>query len=483
MESVHCLLGSVNLSSDSPGHRTSFFRRACNEPAGAVSPLWYVSSVLIGIITPLLIIVIGAIAVLLNERGLTQTHVVLGNHLSFPIPSWFRQQPPLTQLTMLVANAMGLSLAFAVCAGCTRRGADGRSRAVTIKLHRDVMASSIQRAEIEGVAAQRARAQQLIEQRLPILARGLSMWWRSVPRNWLLLVGCVSVALAINVPLASLAVISGILVWQLYQSLRKSIDSDSSTWETPRARRKLVQLISQAPLVMRTQSGSGANQSFERELESLYRRVEQQQNLRGRLWPIVLLATAAAVCILILGLGVNLFDGQTKLGLPAALVLSLALAAAVFGAMRIMDSVTASTSGDDAAMAIYQFLQITDDSPPSEQRVGIAGLREQVSLVDVGLESSSGETILSHVSMQLAPGTMVALLGTNPVSQYALAELLLGIGRASHGRLTIDGISMRDIHPRSLVKQVLWVGADGPIFEGTVTENIMPDTRMSIRMM
>ncbi len=422
---------------------------------------------------PLLVILIGVIAALLNDRGINASPLVLGSHLSVPVPEWFLQQPPLTQLTMLVCLALMLTVGFSICAWLHRRGADSRSRAVTIKLHRDVMNSSIQRAEIEGVAAQRARAQQLIEQRLPLLARGLSLWWRSWPRNWALLIGCVSLALATNVPLASLAVISGILVWQLYQSLKKSIENDSSTWETPRARRRLVQLISQAPLVLRTQAATGASQSFERELESLYRRVEQQQNLRGRLWPMVFLATAAAVCVLILGLGVNLFDGASRLSLPAALVLAFALTAAVYASMRIMDSIRATAAGDDAALAVYQFLSITDDSLPSEQRVGIAGLRECVSLVDVGLQSGSGETVLSHVSMQLAPGTMVALLGTNPVSQYALAELLLGIGRASQGRLMIDGISMRDIHPRSLVKQVLWVGADGPVFEGSVMENVI----------
>ncbi|MGV3485987.1 MAG: ATP-binding cassette domain-containing protein [Planctomycetaceae bacterium] len=451
--------------------RSNTFRSARREEAGRGSFFWHVAAVAAGLLVPCLIVVVGLIAMLLDEHGLKVSPVRLGTFLGVPIPDWFMNLPPLVQLTYLVGIALLLAILFSLAIWFDRNGADARSRAVTMKLHRDVFAQSMRRAEIEGAVAQRARAQMLIEQRLPQLGRGLSSWWRSMPRSILMVIGCVTVALLVNIPLASLAVISGLLLWQLYRALRLSIENETSAWETPRSRRKLVNLLSQSPLLARTQSGSPTDSAFMAELDVLYRRLEHQQKLRGRLWPIMALASSLAIALLMLGLGVNLFDDRSGLSLPAALVLGLSLTGAVAGSTRLTHAIGASVTADEAAHSVYQYMQIVDDAPPSEQRVGMAGLRDKVELVDVTLGDGS-DTILSNVSLQLRPGSLVAILGTNSVSTLSLAELLLGIGRPGHGRIAIDGISLRDIHPRSLVKNVLWIGADGPLSEASVIDNI-----------
>lgn len=452
--------------------RSPTFRSARRDPSGSATLGWYFVAIAAGLLVPCLIVVVGLIAMLLSEGGLRSPQVRLGTHLSFPLPSWFVDLPPLVQLTYLVVLSLLIAVAFSLAIWAHRYGADRRSREVTMKLHRDLLAQSMRRAEIEGAVTQRVRAQSLIEQRLPQLARGLSSWWRSMPRSLLMFVGCIVVALLVNIPLASLAVISGLLLWQFYRSLRQGIENETSAWETPRARRRLVNLVSQAPLLARTQSGGAADRAFLAELESLYRRIEVQQRMRGRLWPLMALASSLAIALVVLGLGVNLFDPSSGLSLPAALVLGLSLTGAVAASTRIFQAINASTAADEASRAIYQYMEIVDDAPPSEQRVGLAGLRDKVELVDVSLGDAAGEPILSHISLQLRPGTLVALLGTDTVSTYSLAELLLGIGRPAHGRISVDGISLRDIHPRSLVKNVLWIGADGPLSEASVIDNI-----------
>jgi len=451
---------------------SSTFRSARGEIEGRGSIIWYIAAIAGGLLVPCLIVMSGLITMLLDIEGLKESPVRLGTYLRVPVPEWFLNLPPLTQLTYLVGLSFTMAILLAIALWIHGRGADGRSRKVTMKLHRDVFHQSMRRAEIEGAIAQRARALTLLEQRLPQLSRGLSAWWRSMPRSLLMLVGCVVVALLVNIPLATLAVISGVLLWQLYRSLRRSIDSEISAWETPRARRRLVNLVSQSPLLARTQSGGASDQSFVSELELLYRRLETQQNLRGRLWPLMTLTTSFAIAILVLGLGVNLFDEASGLSLPAALVLTMSLAGVVAGAIRLIDAINASVAADEAANSIYQYMDIIDDAPPSEQRVGMAGLREKLELADVTMNDASGGVILSNISLQLRPGTLVAVLGTNSVSTNSLAELMLGIGRPAHGRILIDGISLRDIHPRSLVKNVLWIGSDGPISEASVLDNI-----------
>lgn len=455
----------------------SFFSEAFagvrREPAARASLGWYCGAIATGLLIPALMVMVGMIARLLEQRGLDHSPVRLGTHLAVPVPAEWLANSPLVQLTHLVGISLLLAFAFSLATWVHRRGSERRSRAVTEKLHRDLLRQSLRRAEIEGAISQRERAKLLIEQRLPQLARGLVSWWQAVPRSVLLLLGSIGVALLVDVPLASLAVISGLLLWQFYRWLRARAEDETSAWEIPRARRRLVDLVSQAPLLAKTHTGGAADQAYQAELDLLMHQTAADQATRGRLAPLFSLAIALVIALLVLGLGVNLLTEASYLSVTSALVLGLALGGAVAGATRLMQAVTFSHDAGDAARAVYQFLQVGDDAAPSEIRVGMIGVRDAIVIEDVELGVEPSGPILSGVSLTLRPGELVALMGTRGVSPLALAELILGIGRPNRGRILFDGIELKDVHPRSLAKLVLWVGADGPIGEGTLLENIV----------
>ena len=83
-----------------------------------------------------------------------------------------------------------------------------------------------------------------------------------------------------------------------------------------------------------------------------------------------------------------------------------------------------------------------------------------------------GQKLLDGLSVELKPGTVTALMGSDRVSVQTLAELLLGCGRPATGRLAFEGLEVGEIHPNSLSKQVIWVAQDGPMWDDTVEENI-----------
>ncbi len=449
------------------------FASARREPAGRASTGWYFCAIATGLLIPCLVIVLGVIARLLEKRGLDQSPVQLGSHLAIPLPQDWLGESPLLQLSYLVSIALVMALAFAIFNWGHRRGSDRRSRAVVAKLHRELLTQSLRRAEIEGAIAQRDRAQVLIDRKLPQLSRGLIAWWQAFPRSLLLLVGSVTVALLVNVLLASLAVIGGLLLWQLYQWLRLRMEDETTAWELPKSRRRLVDLISQAPLLAKTFTGGAADKAFEGELDLLMQRIAMGQSSRSRMVPVMSFAVSIVIALLVLGLGVNLLTVDSRLSVTSALVLGLALGGAVAGAIRLAEATKGTSTADEAARAVYQYLRLSDDSMPSEQRVGLAGVRDAVVFRDVSLSVEGDESILSGVSLEFRPGEMVSLMGSRSVSALALAELLLGIGRPSRGRILLDGIEIKDIHPRSLAKNVLWIGADGPISDGTLLQNLV----------
>ena len=459
-------------------NRINTLAAARREPEAGGGGFAYFWSVLAGLLVPVLVVLVGVIALLLDSGGLSLPSdpwgLQLGTHLNVPLPYQFYEQPALIQLTTLVAITFLFSVTFCFAVWVNRRAADKRSRKVVRALHERVLSQSLRRAELEGAAAQHIRAKDLIGTQLPELQRGLSMWYRSIPRSFLSLVGCVVLALLVNVWLALLAVVSGVLLWQLYQRLHGAEETDLADWEVPRKRERMAELVGQAPILARLQAQGLADRAFGAELDGLYRRLAVEDSHHGRVWPLLLLATSAAVSILILGLGVNLFGAEVDNGLsvPAALVLGLALTGAIVAAGRLSRLSRILKTSGRASDAIYHYLQRSDEISPTEQRVGLAGIRNGVEIQDVTLTDSHGQAILSHLTLGLTPKSMVALLGTESVSTRALTELLMGFGRPSEGRVLVDGIRLLDVHPRALADNVMWIEPDGPIWDGTIMENL-----------
>ncbi|MGB7326325.1 MAG: ABC transporter ATP-binding protein [Rubripirellula sp.] len=436
----------------------------------------YLWAALAGLLVPALVVMVGVIAVLLNSSdGLSGSGVRLGSHLHVPISPALSQQAPLIQLTELVGLTFLVATIFSIAVWLHRRAADRRASLVVKSLHDRVLKQSLRRAELEGAAAQHIRAQQLIGQQLPLVQKGLSLWYRAIPRSILMLIGCVTLALCVNVWLALLAVVSGVLLWQFSRRLRRNDEAELNHWEVPRTRRRMAELVGQAPLLARLQSQGLADHAFHAELETLYRRLRDEDARLGRIWPLLFFAVSASIAVLILGLGVNLFGVDNGLSLPAALVIGLSLCGAVAAAGRLIGLAGQLGECGDASDAVYHYLHRSNEIAPSEQRVGLAGLRDSVEIQDVTLADSSGNPILSHLSLTLSPGSFVSILGTDGVSTRALTELLMGFGMPSEGRVAIDGIQLRDIHPQALARNVMWIEPDGPIWEGTITENLRGD--------
>ncbi|TWU48562.1 Iron import ATP-binding/permease protein IrtB [Rubripirellula tenax] len=455
--------------------RFSTLSQPRSEPQAGGALLSYLWAALAGLLIPVLVVMLGAIAMLLDADGLSGSEVRLGTHLRVPISHAFVEQAALIQLTELVGLTFLVAALFSVSVWLHRRSADSRASRVVKSLHQSVLKQSLRRAELEGAAAQHVRAEQLIGQQLPLVQKGLSLWYRAVPRSVLMLIGCVVVALLVNVWLALLAVVSGVLLWQLARRLRRNDQAELNHWEVPRTRRRMAELVGQAPLLARLHSQGLADHAFQAELETLYRRLADEDARLGRIWPLLFFAISAAVAVLVLGLGVNLFGVDSGLSLPAALVIGLSLAGAIAAAGRLISLAAQLSEFGHASDAVYHYLKRSSEVSPSEQRVGLAGLRDGVEIHDVTIGDSSGNPILSHLSLRLVPGTFVALLGTESVSTRALTELLMGFGMPSEGRVAIDGVQLRDVHPQALARNVMWIEPEGPVWEGTISENLRGD--------
>jgi ATP-binding cassette, subfamily B, bacterial len=83
-----------------------------------------------------------------------------------------------------------------------------------------------------------------------------------------------------------------------------------------------------------------------------------------------------------------------------------------------------------------------------------------------------GRPVLDHVDLELAPGTVAALIGHTGSGKSTLTSLLPRFYDPQHGRVTIDGIDVRDVELGSLRRAIGVVSQDPFLFSTTVRENI-----------
>ncbi|QDS93140.1 putative ABC transporter ATP-binding protein [Roseimaritima multifibrata] len=432
---------------------------------------WRVASCFLALLVPLLIVVVGLITELLGP-GILTTKVQLGRGLVVPVPEVLIQQPALTQLLWLTAFAVGVAFVFALLLWRTHLGLLRRGRLTTEKFHQRILQRILDKAQVEGASAQRSRVQALIERDLPALNIGLISWWRSCPRIAIVLACCLGLALLVDVWLALLAIIGGILVWRLRMWVSRREPAQGAGWEVAHSQQDLVETVRQAPLLARLQSRQTVSDVFAEKLLRLRRQQAAVDAHHSRVLPVVAFAGLLATLLVLLAFGVNRLSSADGLGMSAGVVLGLSLAGAAVAAARILRFYKNIVLAQDAAANLYRFLAGEEDQQMGDL-VGITGIRSAVELSNVTLRNDLGKDVLTSLTLRLEPKSVVALLGTDTVSTAALIEILQGFGKPTEGTVEIDGISVSEIHPNSLSRQVFWVGADGPIWNGTIAENLL----------
>lgn len=83
-----------------------------------------------------------------------------------------------------------------------------------------------------------------------------------------------------------------------------------------------------------------------------------------------------------------------------------------------------------------------------------------------------GEAALQNVSLRIAPGEHVVVLGRTGSGKTTLQKLMLGLYQPTDGVVRIDGIDLRQLDPADLRRNVGFVGQDATLFYGTLRENI-----------
>ena len=118
---------------------------------------------------------------------------------------------------------------------------------------------------------------------------------------------------------------------------------------------------------------------------------------------------------------------------------------------------------------------VMDEKPETQNDTNKFTLKDvhgDVVIDNVTFGYNPDKTILKNVSMYAHPGQKIALVGSTGAGKTTITNLITRFYDINEGKITIDGIDIKDIDRDSLREHIAVVLQDTHLFTGTVMENI-----------
>lgn len=125
--------------------------------------------------------------------------------------------------------------------------------------------------------------------------------------------------------------------------------------------------------------------------------------------------------------------------------------------------------------AVRRVFEILDTAPTVQDAPNAAVLppvRGSLVLTNVGFSYTSGIAVLSGISLEIAPGEILALVGPSGAGKSTLFNLIPRFYDPTEGQITLEGMDLRGVTQVSLRGQIGIVPQETLLFGGTVRENI-----------
>ncbi len=270
--------------------------------------------------------------------------------------------------------------------------------------------------------------------------------------------------------LLALAVVPGmVLVFRRYA--RPMLERSYEQQEVEGRMYNVVeQTLSAIPVVQAFGREERADREFQDTTAAVLRAALATTNVQFWFKILMGLSTALGTAAIIWVGGCHVLDGALTVG---SILVFLSYLASLYEPLEAL--MYSSTTIQGAAGSARRVFEILEKEPAVKDRPGATPLpaaRGHVRLEDVTFGYEPERPILRGISLEVLPGQTIAFVGATGAGKTTLASLIPRFFDPDEGRVTIDGLDIREVQVKSLRAQIAIVLQDPFLFPMTVAENI-----------
>ena len=122
--------------------------------------------------------------------------------------------------------------------------------------------------------------------------------------------------------------------------------------------------------------------------------------------------------------------------------------------------------------ARIQELMAQQPEDETENAVELVAPRGEIAFENVDFRYNDGQDVISNLNLRISPGEKVALVGPSGGGKSTLCHLIPRFYELDDGRITLDGVDIRQYTRSSLRRQIGIVQQESYLFAGTIRDNI-----------
>ncbi|WP_159472305.1 ABC transporter ATP-binding protein [Dyadobacter sp. 3J3] len=134
-----------------------------------------------------------------------------------------------------------------------------------------------------------------------------------------------------------------------------------------------------------------------------------------------------------------------------------------------LNSLQAALAG---AERVFEMMDQLPEPTDAENAITLSKVEGEVRFENVTFSYSPDKVILHDINLSVKPGHKIAFVGSTGAGKTTIINLLPRFYDIQSGKISIDGIDIKDISRESLRKSMAIVLQDTHLFTGTVMENI-----------
>jgi ATP-binding cassette subfamily B protein len=184
---------------------------------------------------------------------------------------------------------------------------------------------------------------------------------------------------------------------------------------------------------------------------------------------LVLIGNVSLAIVLLIG-GLRVAEGTLAIGVLLATLLYTRQFFAPAEEMAMFYN-----SYQSAAAALEKISGVLEEQPTVPDPTTPIDLRQasgSVSFEGVEFAYKADRVILPTFDLDIPAGQTIALVGSTGAGKSTLAKLISRFYDPSTGRVLLDGVDLRQLHPKDLRRAIVMVTQEAYLFSGTVADNI-----------